>query len=465
MDERNLPDGAKKTEGRTGKRLNDFSFALTPVGCVVLIVFSIILIRSLVNRNSYEIVISCVILLLLLVLGIIGIWKSRKLNASGFEPGWKPPFPMTADSGVDETRITGLDVSVPAFFRLHFFISGRFFPEGCGFAAGLQENGKSSRKKNGCLMSVETSVPRGDTEAKIALDFPMSGIFFGDGRCRLNDIFGFYSFPCGYQKLKTVKIRCAPCFGKKIIINTQSGAEDRRNKPASNEERYHMREYTPGDRFRDINWKSSEKIDTLITRISTETQEKTSRIEVHFRNYGLGVSKPGVKRQKLGDSFSLEALWLLDRAKARLSYFLRSIRDQNASFIFDVHTAQGDWEIFDENDLDAFLEELAGLSFFPPRNENAASSGANFTNTGDLYIFSTACDTELPGFLIANSQRPVTLFLVQPGNIEGAQEPEILHARDFALKGCALPAHSRAKMKPLMVQSSKAEMFYAEIKL
>jgi len=434
----------------------------TLAGKLVLIIASVILIRSLVMRNSYEIALSSGFLFLMLIIGVTGMWKSRKLKT--LEPAWKPPFPMTACANNDcaegaQTQITGLEASIPLFFRLHFIVRGSFFPSG---------------SEAGCPVLIETSVPRGGTSARLALDFPMSGVFQGEGYCRLRDTFGLFSFFCGQPQSQTVKIRCAPCFGKNIRINAQSGAEDKRNKPSTDEERYYMREYTPGDRLRDINWKSSDRIDTLITRISTDTQEKISRIEVHFRNF-YQRAKTGGKKEK---GASLEALWLLDRAKARLTYFLRSVKEQNTSFIFDVRTAQGNWEIEDDEDLDAFLEELAGFSLLPPKIENALSSGA-----GDLYVFSTACDIGLPAFLLACNPRPVTLFLSQPaerraenkeqvtkGNkqIEAVKfETEKLSMGDFTSKGCFAQARwfVDGKVNPLGVNSGRMEINYAGINL
>jgi hypothetical protein len=427
--------------------------SFTPVSGAVLIISLIGLVRSLLNRNAYEIVLTTTALLLLLILGILGTWKSRKLKL--MEPGWKTPIPMTADTLEDahqrtienrtidnRTIITGLDPSIPFFFRLHFYIKGRFFP--CGITV---------EAKKGCLVSVETSIPRGETTVQIPLDFPMSGVFKGDGTCKLRDIFGFFSFPCGQIQHSTVNIRCAPCFGKKISINAQSGAEDQRNKQSADVERYYQREYTPGDRLRDINWKSSEKIDALITRISTDNQEKISRIEVHFRNYG-------------NTNNSLQALWLLDRAKARLSYFLRSLLEQNSSFIFDVRTADGSWEIEDQDDLDAFFDELTGISFRPPQNETVTQAGA-----GDIYVFSTAYDLMLPAFLLACNLRPVSLFLIQPKIPKDENKAEILHINDFISKGCYPPsrwitnAAKKEKVKPLNVQTEKTEMFYGEIRI
>jgi hypothetical protein len=406
-----------------------FRPVFTPVGFAVLAISIVILIRSLSARNSYEVVLSSGILLLLLLLGITGYWKSRKLES--LEAGWKPPFPMTANAG-EETLITGLDVPVPLFFRIHFLVRGRFLPAG---SAGA------------CPVLSETSASRGEAQARLKFDFPMSGVFQGDGLCRLRDIFGFFSFPCGITQKRTVKVRSAPCFGKNYHVNAQSGAEDRRTKSSTDEERYYMREYTPGDRFRDINWKSSEKVDTLITRISPDNQEKISRIEVYLRNYG-----PAKKT-------SLEALWLLDRAKARLSHFLRNVMEEQSSFVFHVRTAGGSWEIENQEDLDAFLEELAGFSFSPPQSEAAAPLGA-----GELYVFSTACDTGLPGFIIACNPRPVSLYLVQPVTRKDEKETEKLHKTDFPVMGCIpLPRwFVRGKIKPLGAHADRAENIYAE---
>jgi len=439
---------------------------ITPFGGAVLVIAVIMLIRSLLNRNSYEIIISCAALLLLLLLFIIGVWKSKKTKS--LEPAWKPPFPMTANFGEDAqmtqyTQITGLDTAVPLFFRLHFLIKGKFFPCGSNFSA--------ESKSGFAAVSVETSIPRNDTASQLIFNFPVSGIFHGEGFCRLRDIFGFFSFPCGQAQQRTVNVRSAPCFGKKTHINAQSGAEDRRNKPASDIERYHMREYTPGDRFRDINWKNSDKFDTLITRISTDNQEKVSRIDVYFRNYTSAKTVIKVMKDSGGkrstvvkQEYSLLQLWLLDRTKARLAYFLRSLMEQNPSFIFDVHTAGGSYEIEDQDDLDAFLEELAGFSFFPPQHEMEIQAGK-----GDIYVFSTAFDFLLPSFLLACNPRPVTLFIAQPSvNSDNNQRgTEILSINDFLSNGCIVPPDwfKRGKLKPLGVRAEKTEMFCAEVKL
>ncbi|MCL2720695.1 MAG: DUF58 domain-containing protein [Treponema sp.] len=427
---------------KRGAFLTRFNPIITPLGAVVLFISLIMLIRSLLSRNSYEIVLSSAVLLLFLVIAIIGIWKTSKYKS--LESNWKTPSPMTAGND-EQTIVTGLNVSVPLFFRLHYFLQGHFFP-----------NGKESGYKNRCIVSHETSVIRGETSAQIPLEFLIAGVFLGDGFCRLRDIFGFFSFSFGKTQHRTVNIRSAPCFGKKTQINAQTGAEDRRNKPAADIERYYMREYTPGDRYRDINWKSSDKIDSLITRISTDNQEKVSRIEVHFRNFASFNSD-----NKKKEYVSLEALWLLDRAKAQLTYFIRSLLEQNSTFIFDVKAANGSWEISNTDELEIFLDELAGISFLPPQYETAIKPGVS-----DLYVFSTACDKTLPIFITACNPRPVTLFIVQPFEISGKAEMQTLYLSDFEQAGLTVPARwfNYGKIKPLGVQANKVETFYANVK-
>ena len=422
------------------KNYKSFKMFFTPFGGAFLIVSLVMLIRSLLSRNYYEILLSSAALLLLLALGITGLWKSNKLKI--MEYGWKIPYPMTACLAGETTIVSGMETSIPLFFRLHFQVRGRFFPGGCS-------GGKFHDK--GCPVLAETSVSRGESSAWINLNFPMSGIFNGSGFCQLCDIFGFYSFACGVSQQRNVKVRSSPGYWDNFYVNAQSGAEDRRNRYSTDEERYYMREYTPGDRFRDINWKSSEKIDTLITRISPDNQEKVSQIEIYFRNFGP-TNKP-----------SLEALWLLDRAKARLSYFLRSLMEENSSFVFNVHTAQNNWEIGNSEELDEFLERLAGETFSPSQNEGTISDGMK-----DVFIFSTACDTGLIGFINACNPRNVNLFIVQPDKIHDKNEKtEIFYKRDFYRYGIIPYPHflTYKKIFPLGAYTNRIEIVYAETKL
>jgi hypothetical protein len=422
-------------------------------GIAVFVIAVLILVRSLAVRNAYEIVLSLAVLTLWVVLLLAGKWAARRLAA--LEPSWKIPLPLRA-SATEDWLVTNPSVRILRFFRLHFFVRGRFFPQG---------------SLASCSVFAETSLSRKSDTAHLSLSFPLGGLFRGKTSCRLRDIFGFFSFPCGNSRDRTLKVRSAPCGTKALLIDAKSGAEDRRNKSASDEERYYMREYAPGDRFRDINWKSSERIDTLITRISPDNQEKITRIEVYFRNYGP-TEGSRASRRWLADGPGLAELWLLDRAKARLAWFLRKVKEENSSFVFDVRSAGRSWELNDEEEIEAFLEELATLSFFSAQYEENSLDQAG----GEIYVFSTACDTALPAFLLSQQGRPLSLFLAQnlprKNGLREKTRPEkpehydSLFLRDFFAGGFVpflrwFPRHNR----PLKVSAGRIMIDYAETRL
>ena len=381
-------------------KIKKMPFTIT--GIAVFIIAAVILIHSLAVRNVYEIVLSLAALALWAILFFVGAWTARRL--ASLEPVWKIPEPLAAASAGD-WLVAIAAVKIPWFFRLHFFLRGRFFPQG---------------SSAGCLVLGETSMlcrtDKADCNtARLKISFPLGGSFRGETSSRLKDIFGFFSFPCGNSRERFINIRSAPCGAKALHLNVQSGADDRRNKNSSDEERYYMREYAPGDRFRDINWKSSERIDTLITRISPDNQEKITRIEIYFRNYGplnyglISAEKQTVKKRKSKNGPGIADLWLLDRAKARLAWFLRKAKEEKGSYVFNVRTAGEIRELNNEEDIEAFLNDLAAIPFCQAQNEEACLPQSK----GELYVFSTSCDSSLPAFLLAQQGRPVSLFLTQ----------------------------------------------------
>jgi hypothetical protein len=393
----------------------------------------------------------------MLALFLQGTWKSSKCK--NFEIGFKLPSPYFAETLKDnnieksdsaKSIITGIDVSVPLFFRLHFIVRGKFFLSG---------------SKNSCSVFAETSFSQKEKTAQLALDFPMSGFFQGNYFCRMCDIFGLFSFPVGVLQQEKLPVRSAPFLGEKMYVNTLSGAEDNHNKISTSEERYYMREYAPGDRMRDINWKSSEKLDMFVTRISPDNQEKVSRIEIYFRNYGpAGIT-------------SLQALWVLDRAKAMLSHFLRSIHANHFSYVINIYSAQSNWEIKNFDELEMFLDELAVLSFSSLKNETINLAAHE---KGSMYVFSTVYDTELKDFLAAYNARSVSLFFVRTiffrqREINKKSNSEIFLIRNFFLKNYRISpfqilrkTHNQQILSAGAIASvltNKTEIIYAETKL
>jgi hypothetical protein len=176
-----------------------------------------------------------------------------------------------------------------------------------------------------------------------------------------------------------------------------------------------MREYAPGDRFRDINWKTSERLATLITRISPHTQEKTKLIYLSFRNYGPGKG--------------LLASWLLDRTKARLAVFLRTLKEEHPEFIFHISTATGERTVQSIEEIEAFLDELAAMGFQP-----AAGLPAQTEDRAELYLFSTSCDTALAPLLVSRGENRSHLFITVPARGTD-REKAVFRARDIFTEG------------------------------
>ncbi|MDR0512856.1 MAG: DUF58 domain-containing protein [Treponema sp.] len=436
----------KKAYVRMTDRLKKIPLAIP--GALVLVICLLVLVRALAALNAYEIVLSLAALALMGTLFLVGRLAVRRLSA--LEAVWQIPLPLTASSS-RSWSVSCQGVNVPHFFRLHFLLRGKFFPQGCAPS---------------CLVFAETSASgllksHSALPAKLDVSFPLGGVFQGETSCRLRDIFGLFSFPCGLALKQTLNVRSAPIGDQPLRLDALSGAEDRRSKSSNDEERYYMREYAPGDRFRDINWKSSERINTLITRISPDNQEKVTRIEVVFRN-----CSPSAKAPALAD------LWLLDRAKARLVWFLRRVREENGSYIFHIRSIGANWELNSDEEIDMFLEELPSVPFFPPPSEANTLPPSN----GEVYIFSTTCDSALQAFISSLSGRPFSLFLAQSANPKKSvlqklkagseSEPNAQHLfyRDF-LSGCFLP-NPRWLKKPsanqLHVSGGRVMIDYAE---
>ncbi|MDR1179859.1 MAG: DUF58 domain-containing protein [Spirochaetales bacterium] len=346
-------------------------------------------IRGLAYRDPYGIVLAGIALVVWLALFFAGFFGSRRL--ASLTPGWLAPLPLVAGGGGTAHVITGLEAGVPYFFRLHFVVRGNFSP-------GL-----------GSRFFVSAEAGGGGSETSLSLNFPMSGIFHGRGGCRLRDVFGFFSFPCGPVLHRSLPVQPAPWHKKAVLrVDPFSGAEDKQSRSQTDEERYYMREYSPGDRFRDINWKSSERLATLITRISPHTREKTKLVYLAFRNYGQGKG--------------LFSFWLLDRTKARLALFLRTLKAEHPEFIFHISAAGGQWMVESEEEIESFLDELAGMGFQPPDaglgagadSEADSAGGSGGTAGSELYVFSTSCDAALASVLASRGERISHLFVTVP---------------------------------------------------
>lgn len=143
-----------------------------------------------------------------------------------------------------------------------------------------------------------------------------------------------------------------------------------------------MREYIPGDRFRDINWKASSRLAQLVTRISPYSQEKTRVIPILLRHF----------REPLPET--VESLVHLNVLKSWLLSFLRQVKQEHPDYQFAVWTGLGQQRLEAEEDIERFAFSLATLHFLPDPFDLPAEPGWE-----ELYIFTTPFDRHLPTVL------------------------------------------------------------------
>jgi uncharacterized protein (DUF58 family) len=199
----------------------------------------------------------------------------------------------------------------------------------------------------------------------LPLHLPLCGPLAARGRFLVRDLFGLTRSPFGEEPERSLTVLPAwLAAGPPRLVEPAGGYEDKSQRKASEEEKYFMREYQPGDRFRDINWKVSSRLQELITRISPVTQEKTRLLSVEFRHY----------RDEGPES--LESVMHLDYLKSWLLAFLRGLKASNERLQFRVRTGAGPRLLATAEDIESFAEELSGLGYQSDPGDDPHRQGA-----------------------------------------------------------------------------------------
>ena len=430
------------TKVRSFYRTLQFHIPLTLQGTCTLGLALYLLIHGLGNRNAYEILLGVTFTLLLGVLLVIGYFIRRACHA--LIPTWQipdhasaadlagahptvPSHSATAEpidsTGLTQThhhRIGGIP-KAPPFFRVHFEIQGTLTVGNGGVV----------------FYSVDWASRRGQERGRGAqeeitgtLPFPLGGVFQGVGCRTLRDIFGLVRYHLPPVLHRSFPVLPAPSRKQiQLRLDPSLGLEEKRTLRSTDEERYFMREYAPGDRFRDINWKTSSRLSFLVTRIAPQAQEKTRLLPVAFRCFG--PPKP-----------DLSSLWALDRCKAWLVQFLWTVRKEHPEFILRVTTPLLEEELATDQETESFCEEIAGYSFHSLQEEGRFTS--LLSTPEEVFVFSTAYDDGLSRFLGGRFDLPTHLYLTLPSRqllgggrsrkgIASSSTPELSR---FNVKGC-----------------------------
>ena len=174
-----------------------------------------------------------------------------------------------------------------------------------------------------------------------------------------------------------------------VSVQALDGLENKSKHKESDIERYFMRDYIPGDRYRDINWKASSRFDDLFTRIAPVTQEKTHVLSVIVRPYRKHTME------------SVQSLAHLNFIKSWLLLFLRSVKRAHSEYHFDVAVGSEKRLLKSEEEIDHFSGELSGVFFQSP--QPPSRDDPVIAAQGQVFIFTTPYDETLRSILVPRS--------------------------------------------------------------
>jgi hypothetical protein len=364
-----------------------FDFPFTLAGSLLLAAALYLLGRSLAQENPYGVLLGLAALLVLAALAVTARFQANLYRRRQVHWHWDSSAALYARrTGLSQALITETLRTLP-FFRIHFALRGR-----------LKVGRKASLR-----IQREISFAEGGRHP-IGLYFPLCGSLACTARFSVRDIFGLSRARFGEQMVRNLAVQPASFTQRSIPVPEPSvGFEETSRKRSSDEEKYYMREYLPGDRFRDINWKVSSRLDELITRISPVTQEKTTILPVALRNF----------RDR--ERESVESILHLNVIKSWLMAFLRIMKQEHPEMQFRLTSASGSWLLQSDEDIERFGWELPGVYF-------QRDTGSIFQSQPEeeLFIFSTAFDRGLPAFL--SSQAQARQYIFRTGVAEEGEE-------------------------------------------
>jgi hypothetical protein len=356
---------------------------------VLLVAALYLLGRSIAQENPYGLLLAVAALLVLAALSVTARLQAKAYHRRQVHWHWDSSVPLYARRpGLAQALITESLHTLP-FFRIHFNIRGRLK---VGRNASLR-------------IQREIAFAQG-TRHPIGLYFPLCGPLSCAAGFTVRDIFGLSRARFGERLSRRLAVQPASFTQKSIPIPEPSvGFEETSRKRSSDEEKYYMREYLPGDRFRDINWKVSSRLDELITRISPVTQEKTTVLPVVLRNF------------RDSEAETLESILHLNVIKSWLMAFLRIMNQEHPEMQFRITSASGTWMLQNDEDIERFGWELPGVFF-----QKEAGSIFQTPVEEELFVFSTAYDRGLPAFLSYQGQARQYIFRTVAAEQEGPQE-------------------------------------------
>ena len=329
------------------------------------------------SLSPHEFLLSITGFLSLLVLAGLGRLQAYRCELVEFE--WDSSAPLAAREHGAQHRLRTRAARSWLFYRIHLRITWRL-------QAGRRATLHGYR---------EVATPGG--EAAIPLWFPCSGRLELTGRLTIRDVFGLTRAQIRAPERRTLVVRPG-LLGEQSTppVEISAGYDTTQRAQTSDEEQYFMREYMPGDRMKDINWKATSRLGELITRISPITQEQTQELHVVLRRY----------RRRGGES--LAAVLHLEFIKSWLLTFLRVVKQQHPEYVFVVDSGGESHRIESPEEIEAFARRVAEL---PLTSELPAADTAP---ARELFIFSTMFDEDLARFVERSGAQYINVFRSVP---------------------------------------------------
>ncbi len=335
-------------------------YPLTTLGTAAALALIAVFINAFRTAASYDLALA---LLGFAALGVLLIAVRAQLRAyDALECGLQPVGRAAAARGGISFRLSGIERETVLFTRVHAVLN-----------ASLEHSADASLR-----MRREVSSGGGEPILLRAAT-PLSGRLRLQVTTELRDVFSLVRAQFGDRLERTELVLPGPPPGvREYDIDSYSAAEEHRRQNRSEHERYYMREYTPGDRLRDINWKASSRLPFLITRVSPQSEEPTTVVQIEVRHYRAALTPP-----------SLDSVIHLEMLRAWVLWFIRSLSNNAAAIRFRVQTAGTLLEAETEEEIDRVAEHLSTLEFVSPR----AAQPAPGRQRGEWFVFSTPFDT------------------------------------------------------------------------
>lgn len=366
-------------------------YPFTLSGTVVFLVCFVLFGLSISAKNAYGVVISFLGLFAIAVLVALGRLQAQRLHRS--QVSWEVSTPLFARvrDQAQELSIDGPDPFL--FFRVHVRLRGRF------------------RIANRTSLSLFRDVASDSArDIRLPLVFPFCGTIRARGLFYVGDLFGLTRSRFGEPRQFALTIQPAPLVGSEVPPVQATGGDRETSKTKQpDEERYYMREYVPGDRFRDINWKASSRLSELYTRTSPVTQEQTQIVSVYFRHF---VPVEHTRE-------SIERIAHLNYVKSWLIAYLWTVKQEHPDFQFRILTGRGEALVESELDIEALSRSIADLFMEveppyygseSPGTTDATGASGNRERQRDSTVFSTAFDDALMGFMQARLSGGVSVY-------------------------------------------------------